>query len=131
MEVPVVTDSIYGYQIVAHDHQVDIVWADNPPGQVMQMVAHQVRSPSLLPAGAGATLTIAGINFSETPRVTVGEMALTHVRWLDEHTLTADLPDSLPPGIYPLSITNPTGETMSSLSAIWIGEPHWLPVVMN
>lgn len=84
--------------------------------------------PAQVAVGLAATLTISGVNFMATPLVKIGEVALANVQWVNDHTLQADLPVNLAPGIYDLWVTNPSGETSVRPSALQVGKQFFLPI---
>jgi len=81
-------------------------------------------------AWATRPITITGQNFIATPTATLDDVPLLDLQWLDEHTLTAQLP-GLPPGpkLHWLRVSNPGGAT----NAIWLtltaGRQLYLPVI--
>ena len=59
-------------------------------------------------------VTITGSDFAtgaetgDPPAVTLGDSALTDVTFVDASTLTATVPWGMDPGVYALTVTNPT-----------------------
>ena len=87
--------------------------------------------PGKIDPGTPAVLTILGDNFSATPSVRLGGVALVNVIWIDEHTLQGTLTSSLAPGAYDLWVTNPTGHQAVKTRAILVGEALYLPLGMK
>jgi photosystem II stability/assembly factor-like uncharacterized protein len=58
-------------------------------------------------------VTISGSGFVATPTVSLGSTALTGVTWVSTTTLTATVPWGLDPGVYPLTVVNPDGGSVT------------------
>jgi len=73
------------------------------------------------------TVTISGSGFVATPAVSLGSTALTSVTWVSATTLTATVPWGLNPGVYPLTVVNPDGGsvTLSSAYTVTPGIGQW------
>lgn len=85
--------------------------------------------PNRIDSGKATMVTIHGQNFVEAPQIWIGERSVAVVTWIDEQTLTATLPADLPPGIYPLTVENTTGERYQLNAALAVGKQIYLPVV--
>jgi photosystem II stability/assembly factor-like uncharacterized protein len=70
-------------------------------------------------------VTIDGSGFSNTggdPQAFLGRTALKDVQWVDEHTLTAQIPWGIAPGSYAMRVVNPDGEEISRSSAVTVAQ---------
>jgi len=52
-------------------------------------------------------VTITGTNFEPTPTVTIDTTPLINVTYVNSTTLTATVPEGIPPGTYDVTVTNP------------------------
>ena len=82
-----------------------------------------------LPVGVSATVVITGDNFLPTSAVSFGDRAAAAVRYVSSERLEADVPSNLPPGIYDLKVTNPSGVYALRSSLLAVGEQIYLPEV--
>ncbi|HYN86994.1 MAG TPA: IPT/TIG domain-containing protein, partial [Ardenticatenaceae bacterium] len=79
-------------------------------------------------------ITIAGVDFSAMPTVTLGTVLLEDVGFVDSETLTAVVPAGLPGGSYAVTVTNPDGESGSlpdAFTVLFAGDGSlgpWQPV---
>ena len=89
----------------------------------------QVVTPSTVEAGFSTTIVITGENFIATPTVRLGAVQLDTVQWLDEQTLQATLPATLPPGRYQLEVINPGNLSTQKANAILVGKQLFLPLI--
>lgn len=85
-------------------------------------------NPSHVPSQNSVLVTISGENFIDTPSVSIGGQPLSPVNFVDEFTLTALLPAGIPPGVYPLTVINPSGQ-QAVYQAMVFGEHLYLPLV--
>ena len=88
-------------------------------------------SPHFLEEPESETITITGENFLETPTIYIGSTKLNNVQWIDERTLTAEIPPTIRPGVYDISVTNPGGQRGLLSAAIRIGRILNLPAVLG
>lgn len=84
--------------------------------------------PVHVAAGVATTVIISGENFIATPTVKVGEHQLKQVKMLNETRLEVTIP-ALPPGLYSLQVTNPSGVTTQRPAALSVGEQIFVPLV--
>jgi hypothetical protein len=66
------------------------------------------------------SITITGADLSAIPTVTMGNVALTNVTFVDSTTITAVVPADLPGGIYSITVRNPDGQSASLANAFTI-----------
>jgi hypothetical protein len=64
------------------------------------------------------------------PSVKLGEQAVNAIRWIDEQYLLIVIPSTLQAGVYPVFVTNTSGESAPMISALLIGKPTHLPIVL-
>lgn len=88
-------------------------------------------TPTQIDLGSQQTITISGNNFIDAPVVQLGKYALTSVLWVNEHELRGQIPVGIPPGVYNIVVTNPDGQSNSSISVIMIGKQVYLPLISN
>jgi photosystem II stability/assembly factor-like uncharacterized protein len=74
-------------------------------------------SPASWANDIDTSVTISGSGFVATPTVSVGSTALTSVTWVNGTTLTATVPWGLNPGVYPLTVVNPDGGSVTLANA--------------
>jgi hypothetical protein len=90
-------------------------------------------TPSRLEYGVVTEVVIEGENFMRSgemlPSVKLGEQAVNTIRWIDEQHLLIAIPSTLQAGVYPVFVTNPSGESAPMSSALLIGKPTHLPIV--
>ena len=70
--------------------------------------------PHSLPIEQGGTLSVYGTNFSIESRVRLVGYGILATTFLNDRTLTAQLPNNIPVGIYSVQVTDPTRGTMAS-----------------
>jgi len=105
------------------------VWIDSiSSGEWWTPVITDV-TPGHLGAGDGGWITISGSNFAPTPSVRLGEISLSEVVFIDEHTLQANIPPDTPMGIYDVYVLTPAGQIGLSPRAVEIGFHLFLPLV--
>ena len=67
--------------------------------------------PKELPNATNTYITVTGQNFAPTPTLILGSAVLSDVTFVDSQTLTALVRWGLEPGNYPLTVTNPDGQS--------------------
>lgn len=85
--------------------------------------------PPRAEAWTATPIVIHGTNFISTPGVRVGAVEASGITWIDEHTLHAIVPATLPPGRHDIWITNPGGATSTLVGAFRSGKVWYLPSV--
>lgn len=86
-------------------------------------------APTQVTVDVATPIVITGENFMETSKVQVGDVTLGNVKWVNEQTLEATLPATLPPGNYAVTVTNPGGTATHLTNALAVGEQLYLPLV--
>lgn len=79
----------------------------------------------------GAVITISGDNFIPPVQVRAGNTPLQNVQWVDEKTIIATLPASLPFGRHDVVVTNAGGQENGLPSAIVIGAESYIPIALR
>ncbi len=90
---------------------------------VEAQIAVTAVSPSLAGNDAAVTVTITGTNFVATPIVQIGTTPASSVTWVSSSSLKAVVLPGIPPGTYPVSVTNPDGFTASLPRAFMAVQP--------
>lgn len=88
-------------------------------------------TPNHVEPNTPITLTITGDNFIPTPTVKLNGTPLTHVVWVDLHTLEVSIPSGISPGIYNVSVTNPAGPTHVLIESVSAGKQSYMPVIVK
>ncbi len=70
---------------------------------------------------AGNTLEIIGSNFVNPVTASLGTYPLSGITYISSGQLTAAVPSALPPGTYPLLVTNPDGQMAFYPAALTVG----------
>ena len=69
--------------------------------------------PASAPNDIDTPVTITGAGFAASPTASLGSTALTNVTWVSATTLTATVPWGLNPSVYPLTVVNPDGGSVT------------------
>lgn len=83
--------------------------------------------PKELPNATNMYITVTGQNFVPTPTLALGSAVLENVTFVDSQTLTALVRWGLEPGIYPLTVTNPDGQsdTQEDAYTVYLEDVGW------
>lgn len=83
--------------------------------------------PRALPNATNVYITVTGQNFLPTPTLTLGPAILEDVTLVNSQTLTALVRWGLEPGIYPLTVTNPDGQsdTQEDACTVYLEDTGW------
>jgi len=83
--------------------------------------------PTALPNATNTYITITGQNFAPTPTLTLGSVLLSDVTFVNSQTLTALVRWGLEPGNYPLTVTNPDGQsdTKDNACTVYQEDENW------
>jgi photosystem II stability/assembly factor-like uncharacterized protein len=98
----------------------------SPTGPVWAAPAKRVSptvsavSPASWANDIDTSVTISGAGFAATPTVALGSTALTGVTWVSSTTLTATVPWGLNPNVYPLTVVNPGGGSVTLPNAFTV-----------
>jgi len=92
-------------------------------------------TPQRVAVGDVVTLTITGGNFmlgdgGQAPVVRLNDAPLEGVQWVDEHTLSVEVP-ALAPGIYDLTVVNPSGHEGVLPGALVAGDMVVCPMILQ
>ncbi|MCS7226464.1 MAG: hypothetical protein NZ821_05665 [Gloeomargarita sp. SKYB31] len=89
------------------------------------MIASAV--PRDLYSATNMYITVTGQNFVPTPTLILGPAVLREVTFVNSQTLTALIPWGLEPGSYPLTVTNPDGQsaTLPDACTVHLEEGTW------
>jgi len=77
-------------------------------------------APDSAPNDLDTPIIITGTDFTSVPTVTLGSTLLDDVGWVSSTTLTATVPWGLDPGVYTLTVENPSGEVDSLANAFTV-----------
>lgn len=88
--------------------------------------------PRELPNATNVYITVTGRNFVPTPTLTLGSAVLSDVTFVDSQTLTALVRWGLEPGIYPLTVTNPDGQSdiKEDACTVYLEDNDWSPTAL-
>ena len=75
-------------------------------------------------SNADVPVTIQGDDFLDTPTVTLGNKRVTSLCYVDASTLTGIVPAGIAPGVYPLAVTNPDGQS-DSLPGAYVADDRF------
>ena len=83
--------------------------------------------PTELPNATNVYITVTGRNFVPTPTLILGSATLVDVTFVDSQTLTALVRWGLEPGTYPLTVTNPDGQsdTKENACTVYLEDNDW------
>lgn len=87
-------------------------------------------TPSYLPSQTATPITIHGENFIAPVSLSINATALPAQR-IDDQTLSATLPATLPPGSYDVQVANASGQTYVLRGGLRIGRQVFLPALQQ
>lgn len=76
--------------------------------------------PSSAPNDLDAPIVITGTDFVSTPTVVLGDTSLDDMSWVSATTLKATVPWGMDPGVYTLTVVNPSQESGSLVNAFTV-----------
>ena len=88
-------------------------------------------TPTHFDFGEGGVLTISGDNLPLTPTVWLDDIPLLDVTYVDEHTLQATIPPSIPVGLYTLYVFSAEEQVAAAAEQVEIGYCFFLPAIVN
>jgi hypothetical protein len=91
----------------------------------------QITPSGITTSWYGQILTVSGDNFIDPVTVMLDGITMTNVTFVDGTTLQIQLPDGLLPGLYDLTIINPLEQEAYLANALWLGQPFYLPLIIN
>lgn len=86
-------------------------------------------SPSWLVNWNGVTITLTGDNFVPGSEITIGELPITPIEYVDQHTIRITLSDAIPIGAHDVWVKNPDGKQSVLVSGLRLGYFTNLPIV--
>jgi hypothetical protein len=78
---------------------------------------------------ASTPITITGENFIQTPTVFIGNLPASNIEYINDHTLTATLPDLLTPGYYDIWVINPGQQRGVLMRGLMLGRLVHIPQI--
>ena len=87
--------------------------------------------PSQIDDWTSAVITVTGENFIAIPQVYFGDLLMTDVEFMDEHTLRVNLPTGLKQGVYDVWVINPAGQQGLLSRCLWVGRFVFLPFIQK
>src|SRR5262249_42459402 len=87
--------------------------------------------PGHVAVWATTPVTVTGANFMPLSTIRIGSAPASGVQWVDEYTLRANVPVSLMPGVYDVTVSNPSGQESILPSGLRVGIQLYLPLIMH